>query len=265
MNGEPDVSIAVPIDVVTSLATISDVVGAPVVLVGGWAVRCRLQMARSDARPTDDLDLLFGSHLRPAGSALEAIGVVQSDPSHPCRLTGLPLVVDLLADDVPDGVAVGPGRRDQVVEDPDGLRLLIPPFAELLVRSAEAIRLVVKDGDETSGVLLPRAGALFAAKVANIALEFRAPDKRASDGEDVVRLIEAFGSLALLADLETATAEERADLGQQLGQLGAGGIAGQARAANHPHERDRLDIAVRRLTVGLEAQPGRVLETDRRP
>ena len=252
MTGEPDVSIAVPGDIVASVASISRAVGAPTVLVGGWAVRCRLQMARSDARPTDDLDLLLGADVRPAGAALEAIGAVQPDPSPPCRLAGLPLLVDLLADDVPEAVASGRGRTDEVVEDPDGLRLLVPPFAELLARTAEEVQLVSLDGDDRCVVLLPRAGALFAAKVANITLEFRTPDKRASDGEDVVRLIEAFGSLAILADLGGATADERVVLARHLGQVGVGGIAGQARAAGHPHDRQRLEIAVQRLIQGLE-------------
>lgn len=249
----PDVSIVLPGDVVTSLVEITEAIGTPVVLVGGWAVRCRLQMARSEARPTDDLDVLLGVHARPARAALEAIGAVQSDPAHPCRLQGLPLLVDLLADDVPDAITpVAPGRRDLRVEDADGLQLLVPPFAELLVRTAEPVRLTAVDREESCVILLPRAGGVMAAKVANIALEFRTPEKRASDGEDVVRLIDAFGSLALLADLEEATVDERTDLHHHLGQVGAGGIAGQARAAGHPHDRERLEAAVRKMLDVLE-------------
>lgn len=254
MTGAPSpaVAIVVPDVVVATLIDITKAIGVEVVLVGGWAVRCRLQMAKSQARPTDDLDVLLGAHARPARTTLEAIGAVQSDPSHPCRLEGLPLLVDLLADDLPEGAATGPGRRDDRVEDPDGLRLLVPPFAGLLVRTAEPVRLLAGDDDQDCVVRLPRAGSLVAAKIANITLEFRDSDKRASDGEDVVRLIDAFGSLALLADLEAGTVQERGDLLRQLEQVGAGGIAGQARAAKHPHDRDRLEIAVRRLSEGLE-------------
>ena len=83
------------------------------------------------------------------------------------------------------------------------------------------MRIVTTEDTIEAVVLLPIAGALLAAKVANIALGFRTPDKRASDGEDIVRLIEAFGSLALLADLEVATPEERTDLRQHLVLLDA--------------------------------------------
>ena len=74
------------------------------------------------------------------------------------------------------------------------------------------MRLLATDEASETIVLFPKAGALLAAKVATVALEFRTAEKRASDGEDIVRLSEAFGSLAVLADLEHATPEERVDL-----------------------------------------------------
>lgn len=247
-TGKPAPSIALPGEVVASLVGITEAIGTPVVLVGGWAVRCRLQMARSAARPTDDLDVLLGSHARPARAALEAIGAVQSDPAHPCRLEGLSMLVDLLADDVPDASApLAPGRQDVRVEDADGLQLLVPPFARLLVRTAEPVRFVAMDREDSCVVLVPRAGAVMAAKVANITLEFRTPEKRATDGEDAVRLVDAFGSLALLADLDEATSDERTDLHHHLVQVGAGGVAGQARAAGHPHDRPRLEDAIGKM------------------
>ncbi len=95
------------------------------------------------------------------------------------------------------------------------------------------------------------AGSLLAAKAANVALEFRTAEKRASDGEDVVRLTDAFGTLALLADLDHATREERVDLHYHLVQLGAGGISGQARASGLTHDVDRLRITVDQLTARL--------------
>lgn len=247
-------SIASPDDVVGSLRAVVDALPAGVVLVGGWAVRCRLRMARAAVRATEDLDLLLRDDARPARAALASVNAVQADPAHPCRLEGLPLLVDLLADDLPEGVEVArPGRVDERIEDPDGLVLLVPPFGRLLARSAEWVRLVSEAEPEGCTVRLPSAGALVAAKVANIGLDFRTPEKRASDGEDVVRLIEAFGALALLSDLETATPEERADLHEYLVQLGAGGLAGQARAARLDHDPNRLGIAVSRLVDGLMA------------
>lgn len=201
------ISIVAPDAVVASLRTVVDALPGGVVLVGGWAVRCRLRMARAAVRATEDLDVLLGGDARPARDALAAVDAIQKDPGHPCRLEGLPLLVDLLADDLPNGVDVArPGRVDERIEDPDGLVLLVPPFGKLLARSAEWVRLASEADADGCMVRLPSAGALFAGKVANIALDFRPPDKRASDGEDVVRLIEAFGALALLSDLGDATA-----------------------------------------------------------
>jgi hypothetical protein len=97
----------------------------------------------------------------------------------------------------------------------------------------------------------PRAGALLAAKVANIVLEHRTPEKRASDGEHAVRLIEAFGSLALVRDLQSATPEERAALRAHVALLGVGGLHGQARAAGFERDRTRLEAAVEDLLDGL--------------
>jgi len=248
----PLATIVVASEVVESLVAVTSALGVPVVLVGGWAVRCRLLMASSESRPTDDLDVLLRADARPARAALAAVHAVQSDPLHPCRLEGLPLLVDVLADDLPAGVPVArPGRVDERVVDPDGLNLLVPPFAELLARSAAPMRIVTTGDTIEAVVLLPIAGALLAAKVANIALGFRTPDKRASDGEDIVRLIEAFGSLALLADLEVATPEERTDLRQHLVLLDAGGIGGQARAAKFDHDAGRLRISIDGLIHGL--------------
>lgn len=251
-TSQPRATIVVPAEVVQSLAMVTESLQAPVVLIGGWAVRCRLLMARSASRPTDDLDILLVTASRPARAALEAINAVQSDPSHPCRLDGLPLLVDVLADESPSGVAPGrPGRLDGRIEDPDGLNLLVPPFGGLLARSAEPMRLLATDEESETVVLLPLAGALLAAKAANVALEFRTAEKRASDGEDIVRLTEAFGTLALLADLAHATPDERVDLHHHLVQLGPGGISGQARASGLAHDVDRLRITVDQLAAGL--------------
>lgn len=243
----PRAAIVVPGDVSTTLAMIIAAVGSEVVVVGGWAVSCRLRMARMAARPTEDLDLLLGEGARPARAALEALSAVQSDPRHDCRLEGLPLLVDLLAACPLDH----PGRGDAVIEDADGLKLLVPPFGALLARSAEPMRLLDAMGAGEAVVGLPRAGALLAAKVANITLELRRPEKRAGDGEDAVRLIEAFGSLALLRDLEAATPEERADLRSHLDRIGAGGLHGQARAGGLTADRARLEAAVDDLLRGL--------------
>lgn len=223
--------IGVPGEVVETVAGLRSAVGA-VVLVGGWAVHCRLAMGRSRARPTSDLDVLLGSDSRPARAALEGVAAVQDDPSHPCRLSGLPLLVDLLAD----------GPQDAVVVDEDGLSLLVPPFAGLLSRAWEEVVLDA-DGSRTES-RLPLAGALFAAKVANLALELRPPDKRASDGEDAVRLLETFGALAVAKDLGAATPAEAARLRTLLGQVGAGGLSAQSRVSGYEPDAERLRLAV---------------------
>ena len=149
----------VPAEVVQSLALVTEALQAPVVLIGGWAVRCRLLMARSASRPTDDLDILLVTTARPARAALEAVNAVQSDPSHPCRLDGLPLLVDVPADELPSGVAPGrPGRVDERIEDPDGLNLLVPPFGGLLARSAEPMRLLATDEEAKPSSSFPWRG-----------------------------------------------------------------------------------------------------------
>lgn len=249
---QPRATIVVPAEVAATLALLVGAVGPAVVLVGGWAVVCRLRMARSATPPTVDLDVLLRADARPARAALAAIEAVQSDPRHSCRLDGLPLLVDLLADGPSASLAVGHrGRGDGEIEDEDGLRLLIPPFAALLTRTAEPMRLADENGDAEAVVRLPRAGALLAAKIANITLELRQPEKRASDGEHAVRLIEAFGSTALCADLTEATPDERADLHHHLEQIGAGGLDGQSRAAGFPRDRARLEVVVDDLLRGL--------------
>lgn len=67
------VSIASPDAVVESLSAIVNVLPGGVVLVGGWAVRCRLRMARAAVRATEDLDLLLREEARPARAALAAV------------------------------------------------------------------------------------------------------------------------------------------------------------------------------------------------
>ena len=230
--------IGVPGEVVDTIAGLRAAVG-DVVLVGGWAVHCRLAMGRSRARPTSDVDVLLGEESRPAKAALAAATAVQDDPSHPCRLSGLPLLVDLLAD----------GPDDAVVVDEDGLSLLVPPFAGLLGRAWEEVVLDA-DGARTS-CRLPLAGALFAAKVGNLALELRPPEKRASDGEDAVRLLETFGALAVAADVRSATALEVRRLRTLLDQIGAGGLSAQARRSGHDPDPDRLRLAVEAVASRL--------------
>jgi hypothetical protein len=202
MSGPPIVAVPAPLPEV--LDRLASALGGPVVVVGGWAVHCRLRMGRSDTRPTEDLDVIVGWHLRPAAAALGALHAVQDDPEHPCRLTGLPLLVDLLADDDPPVVAAY--QPDRLVEDADGLRLLKPLQGGLLTRTAEPALLADPDG-RTAEVLLPRAGPLFAAKMANLTLEGRGP-KLESDGEDVAMLIRVFGAAAVLDDLNSATSDE---------------------------------------------------------
>lgn len=96
-------SITVPDLVVTTIGPLSHVHDGPVTLVGGWAVACRLRMARRTNRPTEDVDAMVTTFPRPTPSALLSIGAIQDDPKHPCRVSGLPLLVDLLADRVAEG------------------------------------------------------------------------------------------------------------------------------------------------------------------
>lgn len=86
--------------------------------------------------------------------------------------------------------------------------------------------------------------------MANVALEYRDPAKRASDGEDAVRLLEAFGALAIAQDLRDATSDESADLAAQLSQIGASGLAAQSRLSGYDADRERLAAAVQAL-VGI--------------
>ncbi|HUP87410.1 MAG TPA: hypothetical protein VM143_17295 [Acidimicrobiales bacterium] len=240
-----DIVIRVPEPVAETLATLSSAVGGGVVLVGGWAVQCRLRMARRQIRPTSDLDVILGPATRPARSALEAASAIQDDPEHPCRISGLPLLVDLLAER-PDAAVVG---ADDTVTDHDGLRLLVPPFASLLARATEPVRL---EGEPSQVIVcLPLAGALFAGKTANIGLEHRPAEKVASDGEDAVRLVEAFGALALAHDLRQATPGERRDVVARLEQIGGSALAAQARVSGYDADPGRIRVVVDELLRAL--------------
>lgn len=107
--------ITVPRVIVDVLASLSRAVGTPVMLAGGWAVHCRLALVNRVARPTEDIDVALRREMRPAKAALAAINAMQDDPRHAARLSGFPLIVDLLADDVDEGNS--PGRS---AEDPSG-------------------------------------------------------------------------------------------------------------------------------------------------
>jgi len=248
-QGPPPI-IVVAHGIVASLMMLTSAVGAPVTLVGGWAVAARLHMARLKGRPTEDLDVLLSAAARPAAVALRAINAVQEDQTHPCRVTGLPLLVDLLADTTSDAVAAT--GNEELIVDEDGLRLLVPPMADLLVRASEQVWLESRAADATRvSVRLPNAGALFAAKVANIALEFREPHKRASDAEDAVRLLFAFGAGAILTDLRIAHADERIRVQALLEQIAATGFAAQARANGYVANETRLAAGIQRIVVEL--------------
>lgn len=219
--------IEVPAMVVGTLAALSQAVNGRLVMAGGWAVACRLRMGGSESRPTEDLDLMVATELRPAAEALAAIDVLQHDSTHPCRLSGLPLLVDLLATEEP---IFGGAVDGELVTDPDGLNLLVPPFARLLAAVAQPV--ILEDlGATRVEVGLPLAGALLAAKVANIALEHRAPKKRASDGEDACRLLTTFGALAILDDLHQANSDERRQFRAHLTEIGASGLAAQSKVS----------------------------------
>lgn len=237
--------IEVPVEVVATISALSGAVDGPIVLAGGWAVRCRLRMARAQVRATEDVDAILTADLRPAAAALAAASLVQNDPEHPCRLAGAPLVVDLLAAD--DAVVA----VHDVIEDADGLRLIVPPAARFLVSSAERVVLESPSGERVDA-LLPRAGALLAAKVGNIALENRAPMKRATDADDAVRLMLAFGALALMDDLAGATAAERHRLRVLLAEIGASGFAAQVALAGQRIDKSRLETAVAELAARLQ-------------
>lgn len=234
------VVIRVPEPVADTLARLTAAVGE-VVLVGGWAVQCRLKMARREIRPTADVDVILGPESRPARAALEAASAIQDDPTHPCRISGLPLLVDLLAEGPADAVVA----TDESLTDADGLRLLVPPFAGLLARTTETLRLEGETSEAEVG--LPLAGALFAAKVANFGLELRPAEKVASDGEDAVRLVEAFGALAVAHDLRHAEADERARLVARLEQVGGRALAAQARVSGYEADPERIRIVVDEL------------------
>ncbi len=217
--------IAVPRVIVDVLDALNHAIGWPVMLAGGWAVHCRLMMANARARPTEDIDVALRRDMRPAKEALEAINAVQDDPKHLARLSGFPLIVDLLADDVEEALKIEPG----LVKDADGLQMMVPPFADLLAIDAELVTLYAEGA--TADVLLPGAGAMFASKLGCLYLEFREPEKKASDGLDALALLEAYRPAALTQDLESAPKERRAFIADRLENVGFSGLAAQARVA----------------------------------
>lgn len=218
--------ITVPRDVLSTLRSLAEVFGTPPLLVGGWAAHLRLLIAHASARPTEDLDVLVGRDLRPTRAALAAIGGVQRDPQHRARLEGLPLMVDLLADDADEALKLEPG----LVTDEDGLELIVPPFADLLAASAGEIAL--RDGVEGGvTVMVPAAGALFACKVGNLYLEHRGPEKRPFDAMDALTLLEAYGAVSIDEDLMFAEPGRRRLLAARLEQLGYSALLAQTMMA----------------------------------
>lgn len=250
-----DAVIVVSDEVVATLARLATALPSDPGLVGGWAVACRLRMARSDNRTTGDVDALLAEVDVRTTEALQAIGVVQDDPTHSCRITGpgLSVVVDLLTQ--PPLPIVGRGvplssSGGEVVTVGD-LNLLIPPFAALMARTAVTVQLEGAATAERVRVGLPAAGAIFAGKVANVALDHRLPPKRGADGEDAVRLAATFGALALLDDVSSATAEERAHLARLLDAIGASGLSAQARVVGHHHDEGRVAAVVDDVLAAL--------------
>jgi len=251
MNDPRPPVIVVPQEVVQSLITLSHAVNGPVTLVGGWAVRCRLQMGFREARPTSDLDVLITSQLRPAAAALDAAVLVQDDPQHPCRLSGLPLLVDLLAEGPQEILQGADPIRGGMIEDADGLRLLVPPMASLLSALTGEVVLQGKDPDSRATALLPCAGALFASKVGNVALEEREPGKRASDAEDALRLLEGFGAAALLHDLGPADPAAVTRLRGLLEAMGSSALLAQARLSGYEPDAAQVTHAIDRMLDAL--------------
>lgn len=239
--------IEVDLAVLSTLSQLREALGHPVILVGGRAVQCRLRLARHDTRVTIDIDVMVASELRPARAALATISASQSDPEHPCRLLGAGLDVDLLANDRDEAQRRDPG---QIVDD-DGLVLLVPPFADALVCDPELFTLAAGAG--RVDVWLPRAGALFASKAANLFLEDRPPAKRASDGHDALSLLDAFGPLALAHDLRLLPAERRRLLAELVQEVGYGGFAAQARlsGAAFPDAQVAIPMLVASLTSSV--------------
>lgn len=217
--------IVVPQTVAATLLRLRDAIGKPFLLLGGWAVHSRLVLANRRVRPTEDIDIGLHRDLRPARAALEAIDAIQDDPRHTARLSGLPVMVDLLADDPEEAVKSEPG----LIRDPDGLNLMVPPFADLLALGVELIELHGADSKVT--IMLPTAGSLFASKIGCLHLEFRLPEKKASDGLDALALLEAYGPSNLDRDLAQALRSRRALLAERLENVGYSGLAAQARAA----------------------------------
>jgi hypothetical protein len=217
VSGSAAVSIAVPAEVVSTLSALVDALSEPVVLVGGWAVACRLRMARTDNRPTEDVDAMLRMTGRPHKAALDAIDAIQRDAAHPCRLSGptLALSVDLLADRPADVVgAIGRGTGDEVVSV-GGLQLLVPPCAALLARTSVEVRLrSLSDPQHSVVVRLP---------------------------------------LALAQDLGVATDDERRQLVRLLAAIGASGLTAQSHISGYRVELIRLQPFVDDLLRRLEA------------
>lgn len=219
------VVVLVPDAVAAVLRRLDEALTGRVILAGGWGVHCLLAIAGRSARPTEDVDVALSRGLRPARAALEAINALQDDPSHAARLAGLPLLVDLLADDAEEAIKVEPG----LVEDPDGLSLMVPPFADLFAAGARLV--LLKGRSDGAEVLLPRAGALFASKLGGLYLESRAPEKRASDAADALSILEAYGPYSLAADLVDAPTSRRKRVADWLENVGYSALAAQARLA----------------------------------
>jgi hypothetical protein len=148
-------------------------------IIGGVAVTCRLQQAH---RATVDVDTVAEDRLPSVLEVLQALPGAQTRQGGAERVEIEGVVVDI--------IATGPVDKADIDDPLDELFVRAHRFA---LDSAELVAVVVESPERVEGDLpLATPAGLVATKLAGVQSRWRPPRKKASDGYDLYRLLEAF-------------------------------------------------------------------------
>ena len=164
-------------DLLRAAARVVDAAPGPVAIIGGVAVTCRLAFAH---RATTDLDTVVDEHTPSVIEVLADLEGAEMDGRHHERV-----VIDGVAVDVISTMST------EDADVPDGIEELFVLAHRFALESATPATIVLEAPEEVE-VALPIAtpAGLVATKLCGVqGLRRRPPEKRATDGYDIYRLL----------------------------------------------------------------------------